>query len=1195
MSLFPILRARALPAAVTAALLAAPARAATPTCPATSSPTSWSGSLLDEDTEKSGVVYETSGARLKLQTEGGAFKQSVLGTTETISYAASADFDRDGWPDFVGGDLTTNLQLKYFANRTYQNPEPNWTDPAAVRAPKFVRTQIIDSFSSSVVIQTILVAGDFNGDGWPDVININAPRSSSNNYEPTRAVVLLNAKSNNANGATFKSPYNAFRSPTSPRTLGYQEKGGTSAYAVDYNGDRKLDLVVSTSANGGSIRIYTNNCTSPSNPPTTGPIPCTDAPTFTYLRDLISGLGFTSNSAGGLPMFSYADFDGDGFRDLIVGAAGCCSSTGTEIIKRLRLFRGIAGGGLSTSAQQIKLNSTTYFVGSAVGIFAADYTLDGKLDIIVATDDLFPIVGTNIGGQAWFWQNNGTSTPFSDPFKTKITSRGTASNQATDFDVGFVFNYDNDPWATPDVMIADGNDSAKYFLFANRAVEKYVECGDAASGILNLGSLETTEMVVTAGRITPQATLNGGTIRYYMSNEEPPNWVEATPCPGSSTDLCVSFPRPVGREIRWKAVMCSNSTNTSTPTLSSIAAKFDYQRAREHYRAGVIVHDGVTYVGALRQPGSRGHLYALDAALSQKYWDAGAKLDAVADDARNIYTATRTGSVRLDFTTANASSPLLQDTLLAANQAVVASVVSWVRSARFGIGNSGIPRSRLGAVESGTPAILAAPARPPWYAHAGSADRARVDAFIAQESARIPLLLFGSKDGMIHAVFSRAQDIGDPRNGTEAWAFVPPLIAAGMLADQGASTDDDVVASSYPDGSPTLADWHAGGGVMRTVALVASGNGGKSITALDVTRTIEPDTGTVLGPMPMWSVTPGDADAGHAFAKPVVARVTTDGNERYVVVAGTGIDYTDTLDERGRVVAGYDLATGALLWKFRTKCPLTSDLSAFETDDDDEPGSPTLDGSTDRVVFADKCGYVYKLDPSVSLAGGWYENRDLGRIATDVVEGKTMYALFSTASTVGALGESRPITGTLAARTDASGRVVLFFGTGGLEDYPVTKLNEFYGVYADTGAIRSKVTGSCSGGRCEKFYGGVVVTPQQVFLTRTIDAQIGTAACDTGSSTMEAYQLNADPSGSFLRDFALALASAVFGSLYGDAGAVYFATLAGDVSRVGTPRAPAAGGDSASGQLAGTGATDGSSSSTGTKVPLTLLGWREVL
>ncbi len=1173
--------------------ISSPASAAVPTCPATSATSSWVGAFLDSDTLKAGTLFDTANSRIRLQGLGGDFKQSALGTSDTVMYAAAADFDKDGWIDFVGGDQATAFQLRFYANRTYQNPEPNWNDPSAIRTPKFVKTAVIDTFSYSVIGPTLLMAGDFDGDTWPDVIELNAPKSSATNYEPTRAVVLLNAAANTVNGATFKTPYNAFKAPTTSRSVGYQSKEGTNTAVVDFNGDRKLDFVIGTSAGGGTIRVFINNCTSPARPPANGLIPCVDAPTFSYWGDLVANLGFTANTEDGLPMFAYEDFDGDGYRDLVVGAPGCCTPATNEIIKRLRMFRGLSGGGLSPTADLIKLNASTYFTGSAIGIYAADYSLDGKPDIIVATDNYYPKVGANIGGQAWFWQNNGTSTPFSSPYRTQIATRGSGSNQSTDFDVGFVFNYDNDPWNTPDVMIADGNDSTKYFVFANRAVDKYVACGDAFSGLFDLGSLDNAEMVVTAGRITPDATLNGGTIKYYMSNEEPASWVLATACPGSSTDLCVSFPRPVGREIRWKAVMCSNATATSTPTLRSVNAKFDYQRSREHYRSGAIVNDGITYVGAFRQPGSRGHIYALNAGLDQTYWDGATILDATADGARNLYTAARTTSTRLSFTTSNVGNSALQDTMMTTNQSTLANVIAWVRSARFGVGNTGIALSKMGSVESATPSILTRPARPSWYAHGTSADRTRVDNFVALNASRVPLLMFGAKDGMIHALYTRPTDISNPINGREAWAFIPPKIASGMLADYTSSMSGTTTVASYPDGSPTLADWHAGNGVMKTTAIVASGNGGKSITALDVTRSIDPSTGEVLGPQPMWSAVPGDADAGQAFAKPVVARVLLGGAERYVVVAGTGIDYADEL--KGRVIAGYDLATGVLLWKFRAKCALTSDLTAFETDDAQEPNAPALDGYIDRVVFADKCGFVYKLNPSADLSGGWYQNTGMGRISTDVVDGKVMYALFSTQQTVGALGSARPIAGTMAARTDGSTRMVLFFGTGGLEDYTVSAVNEFYAVYADTGAIRSKLVGSCVGGRCEKFYGGTVVTTEQVVLTRTIDAQIGTSTCDTGSSKVQGLNLNPTSTNAFLEDFVLQLTSAIVGSLYGDAGAMYFATMAGDVARIGTPRAALAGGDSASGSTPTMGVSDPAAPTSGTAEPLTLLGWREVM
>jgi hypothetical protein len=136
-----------------------------------------------------------------------------------------------------------------------------------------------------------------------------------------------------------------------------------------------------------------------------------------------------------------------------------------------------------------------------------------------------------------------------------------------------------------------------------------------------------------------------------------------------------------------------------------------------------------------------------------------------------------------------------------------------------------------------------------------------------------------------------------------------------------------------------------------------------------------------------------------------------------------------------------------------------------------------------------------------------------------------------------------------------------------------------------------------SAGNCEKFYGGTIVSSQQVVFTRTIDPAIGSGTCDLGSSTLQAFELNANASNQFVADFTLGVSSAVMGSVYGDAGAVYFATMAGDIARIGTPRAPNAGDDTRAGVAQGIGAGDtGTAGNTlGTTAPFTMLGWRFVL
>jgi hypothetical protein len=325
------------------------------------------------------------------------------------------------------------------------------------------------------------------------------------------------------------------------------------------------------------------------------------------------------------------------------------------------------------------------------------------------------------------------------------------------------------------------------------------------------------------------------------------------------------------------------------------------------------------------------------------------------------------------------------------------------------------------------------------------------------------------------------------------------------------------------------------------------------------------------------------------------------GAEKYIAILATGLarDNPSAPYSKGRDVVAVDIATGQRVWRFRAACPVTSDPVVFETDDDTEPGGPKLDGYADRLVLADACGHVYKLDPAVSLPGsgagdGWLDSGALGAISTGTSDpgGQAVEALFSTRYSDGAVGGERPIVGTIGARNDATGRVVLFFGTGGLESYDPAQRNEFYAVYADTGAIRNKLVGDCTGGRCEKFYGGVVVSTDQVLLTRAMDPPIGTETCELGASEVTGVDLD-----ELTVQLTVTSGAASVSALFGHAGAVYFTTLAGDMVRVGTPVAPEAGGEGGDGNGNG-GGTGGGGDDTGSGTitgPLGVLSWRQLL
>ncbi len=1108
-------------------------------CPQTSDSTDHEGTILQgfAASGSGGVVYDGGDHSLKLNQEGGIFSSRFFGATGTPQYTCSADFDKDGWNDFAAA-TSDGRYFGFYRNLTSLNIPlypPDWPNPAYVLPPRF---QLLGGayFYTATTPSSgggAAACGDFNHDGNPDFAVVL--EDGDNGGPATFARMFLG----NGNG-TFQTPYNL---STNWATDFQDIKWDGNMVATDYNGDGKLDLLFGAyDAGGGFVRVFLNDGAS--------------SPTFTPSTYLVQSAGL---GAFGVQAIAWTDFTGDGRRDLAIAGK---SAT------KIKIYPGLAGGGVSGTAQQV--NSIT---GEAM-LMGADFSLDGKNDLIMATD--------GNGGQVYYYKNNGTATPFSDGV-TQILAE-----TFSDFDTGFLFNYDNDPDGSMDLMLADGN-GAGYATFANRVLATYVACGDIASGVLDLGDLSDEEMVVTAARLSPTMVVPAGTsVTFYMSNEDPADWQQATPCVDDATDYCVSFPHPVGRSVRWKATMCSNGTRTITPTITEIEINYDYTLAEEHFRGGVAVDDGVAYVGAFRQPGDRGHFYATNAGLSEIYWDAGAKLDATGDSDRNMYTSTTSGTGRLDFTSAAASNAQLRETLGVATAAQAQEVIAWQRSARFGIEGGGNVKTRLGAVETSTPAIISPPDRPLWYPHLSTQAKQEVDAYIQKHKHRPVLALFGSKDGPLHAVRNEPDDIDDVRNGTEAWAFIPARVASRFVANKASGT-----VTSFVDGSPTLVDVRLSDGKLHTVAMVSGGNGSSGVFALDVTDTVNLASGNVTGPTPLWHVLPGDELAGQGRAKPAAARVRVGGSEKYIAILATGLarDNPSPPYSKGRDVVAVDIATGQRMWRFRTACPVTSDPVVYETDDEAEPGDPQLDGYIDRLILADACGYVYKLDPAVSLPGagaadGWIDSSTLGGISTGTSDdaGQPVEALFSTRYTTGAIGGERPIAGTVGTRSDATGRVVLFFGTGGLESYDPAQRNEFYAVYADNGAVRNKLVGDCAAGRCEKFYGGVVVSTDQVLLTRATDPPIGTDTCETGNSEVTGVDLD-----DLSLELAVTTGSASVSALYGHAGAVYFTTLAGDLVRVGTPVASEAGGES------GDDGDDGGDGEGPTSRALGILGWRQVL
>ena len=727
-------------------------------------------------------------------------------------------------------------------------------------------------------------------------------------------------------------------------------------------------------------------------------------------------------------------------------------------------------------------------------------------------------------------------------------------------------------------------------------------CGSAISLPVNLTplSLATTPMVITAVRLRVDTT---GDVRFSVSTADLPNngpheWVPTYDCDGGgpSTDRCARLPDAAGRSLRWKADMCNTA---GAPSFRGIQPIFDYLPDNEIYHGGIAVNEGVSFFGGFSQPGDLGQLYAVNTDFdTNNYWKARDQLQS--DTNRRIFTTSVDGTQRVDFTVANRSDPRLLAVLGVATDTLSEQVVRWVREQqRFGINAADGLKRRFGGVISSTPTVVTRPDFPVWFSRADADTRLRFQQFQDANSARPPMLLYGAKDGMVHALFADPRDITRPVMGTEAWALIPGPVASRMKSDFDMTTaHGKTVVTGFPDTSPVVDDVLLGA-QFATIAVIDEGTGGRSISAIDITNTATgtPTSGyTVTGPTPLWNKTPGGVDAGRSLNRPAIARVRIGGTDRFMVIAGTGIAPDDPNHQKGRIVSAYDAENGNLYWQFQTRCSLTTAITVFDTDDVDEAGpavAPLLDGYMDRAVFADRCGYVYKLNVTGELSGGW--NRGIGGINVDVVAGVQLKALFQTASGL-------PITGNIAARAlvdDDTTRVALFFGTGGLENLAPFPQNTFYVIAAapedpaDTdpaNLVFGTIAGTCQTPiRCEKFYGGVRVNAEQVIFTRVLEPEIGNGTdCDPGRTTIEARSITGDVADTgFLQEspsFApITVDGLITSPLTTRGNAIFFTDSRGRANRVGDPNA----GNSA------TGTTD-EGNAADPNAPMILLGWRQV-
>jgi len=286
------------------------------------SPVSLAVGDFDGDGKIDFLAPVRGGTERYLNAGAGAFNLSYASSGSTSfgghGSVAVADFNQDGILDYAYGEFASGFVAAQVGSGT----------------GTFTFIPLSSSGSNGTV------TADFNGDGKPDLANIQ-----------NNAVQLMLG----AGDGTFPLP------PGS--SLYYQQPSGNSSGVLvtgDFNGDGKSDVAVAADAFGKTIAVLLGNGdgtlqTPKSTPPLAG-------------RTVIRGGGFEAQA------LVAADFNGDGKLDLatLIDPTGVNDSTVAQVL---------LGNGDGTFQAPVTLPALPY--GDAYLLYAGDFDGDGTIDLVV--------------------------------------------------------------------------------------------------------------------------------------------------------------------------------------------------------------------------------------------------------------------------------------------------------------------------------------------------------------------------------------------------------------------------------------------------------------------------------------------------------------------------------------------------------------------------------------------------------------------------------------------------------------------------------------------------------------------------------------------------------------------------------------------------------------------------------------------
>ena len=225
-------------------------------------------------------------------------------------------------------------------------------------------------------------------------------------------------------------------------------------------------------------------------------------------------------------------------------------------------------------------------------------------------------------------------------------------------------------------------------------------------------------------------------------------------------------------------------------------------------------------------------------------------------------------------------------------------------------------------------------------------EASRYSTYAAGRASQTPTIFVGANDGMLHAF--------NVSNGNELFAYVPWAVRNRLSA----LTTNPYAHLFTVDGSPSVGDAYIGGN-WKTMLVAGMNSGAPGLYALDVTNPAN-FTEANAAQVVRWEIGSEDADVGHIFGKPIVAKMR-DGRWRAIV--GNGYNSAN-----GRaVLLMVDLETGAItrIDTMSGGASAPNGLSAVAV------VSTSDNGVADFAYAGDLAGNLWKFDLSSSSAAGW--------------------------------------------------------------------------------------------------------------------------------------------------------------------------------------------------------------------------------